>query len=71
MQLAESSLFLTIAMSLAVFDIAKVDGEALPVHENTSGTIRLVYSLLLSVVTDTFAALQSPETIQLHDHASF
>lgn len=45
MQLAESSLFLTIAMSLAVFNIAKVDGEELPVHENTSGIIRFVVSL--------------------------
>lgn len=45
MHLAEASLFLTIAMSLSVFDIKKKveNGIAItPVHENTSGIIRYV-----------------------------
>lgn len=43
MHLADASLYICIAMSLALFDITYVmeDGVPLvPVHENTSGTIR-------------------------------
>lgn len=40
-ELAEASLFACVAMTLAVFDIERGAG-ALPVHENTQGTIRRV-----------------------------
>lgn len=45
MYLAEAALFMCIATSLAVFDITEAveDGVSIiPVHENTSGTIRYV-----------------------------
>lgn len=52
MHLAEASLFSSIAMTLAVFDISKAveNGvEITPVHENTAGTIRcLFFCFLLS-----------------------
>lgn len=43
MHLAEASLWMCVAMSLAVFDITNAVEEGIkiiPVHENTSGTIR-------------------------------
>lgn len=45
LHLADASVFISCAMSLAVFDISKCveNGVALvPVHENTTGTIRYV-----------------------------
>jgi cytochrome P450 len=43
MHLAEASLFILVAMSLAVFDITKATDNGVPItpiHENTSGIIR-------------------------------
>jgi hypothetical protein len=43
MHLADASLFISCVMSLAVFDISKCieNGQVvIPVHENTTGTIR-------------------------------
>jgi hypothetical protein len=50
MHLADASLFISCAMSLAVFDISKCveNGVVIePVHENTTGTIRYDTFLLL------------------------
>jgi hypothetical protein len=47
MHLAEASLYVLISTSLAVFDISKAveNGvEITPVHENTSGIIRSVFT---------------------------
>lgn len=50
MHLAEASLFMIVATSLAVFDISPAVDEKgnpiIPVHENTSGIIRCVQILL-------------------------
>ena len=66
MHMADSSIFISCAMSLAVFDISKCveNGKVIePVHENTTGTIRSI-SLSLSL-SETHANFQSPKTIQM------
>lgn len=45
MHLAEASLYMVVAMSLAVFDISPLVKDGVPIlpeHENTDGTIRYV-----------------------------
>lgn len=76
--LAEASLFICVAMSLAVFNVSKaVDENGLeitPAHENTSGTIRYVvrftleYTQVLSLTLAPRAVIRNLSSARLsHD----
>lgn len=69
-ELAETSIFLFVAMTLATFDITRGAG-SLPLHENSQGTIR--YAELFTRVSnrnDEPTAMQSRETVRLCSEAA-
>lgn len=72
MNLADASVFISCAMSLAVFDITKPveNGQVIePVHGVTSGTIRFEWAPYCVLMNIANLCLKPPLAVQVHNQA--